>query len=158
MWVSVWESCPGFGKYILKKEPLDKFTFQSMIVSGAHCSLQREEYCYMFFSYFDPSIQQGKADRTVIQMLINKTVVIFAIFILLKNYISTEAPISCITRVNTGKRNWNSSLRRNSKRSFPTCALSSKTYYSGVSDNLCACYLDFWWIRLNVIITSIQVF
>lgn len=130
---------PWFWKYI---KTSDKFTFQNVIVSEAHYSLQREEYWFIFFCYLDPSKQEGKVGRRVMRKSINKNIIIFGIIILLKSYIGTEAPVSYITRNNTGKRDWNSSLRHNSKRSFPTCFLSSKTYYS-VSRQLCACCSEF---------------
>lgn len=130
-----------------------------MIVSEAHCSLQREEYCFIFFSYFDASKQEGKVDRRVIWKSMNKNTIIFGMIVLLKSYISTDATISYITRNNTGKRDWNSSLRHNSKRSCPTCFLSSKTYYSSVSHQLCACCVEFWlldWMLSSQVFTCFK--
>lgn len=128
-----------------------------MIVSEAHCSLQRREYYFILFFYFDPSKPEGKVDRRLMWKSINKNTVIFAIIIFLKSYINTKAPISYTTRNNTEKRDWNSSLRHNCKRFLPTWLLSSKMYYSSVSDQLYVHYMEYWWIRLNIIITSIHV-
>lgn len=75
-----------------------------MIVSEAHCSLQREEHYFILFFYFGPSKPEGKVDRRAMCKSINKNITIFVISILLKSNISTNAPISYTTRNNAGKR------------------------------------------------------
>lgn len=74
-----------------------------MIVSEAHCSLQRKEYYFILFFCFDPYEPEGKVDRRVMCKSINKNI-IFVIVILLRSYINTKAPISYTARNNTGKR------------------------------------------------------
>lgn len=75
-----------------------------MIVSEAHCSLQRKKYYFILFFCFDPYEPEGKVDRRVMWKSINKNIIIFVIVILLRSYINTKAPISYTARNNTGKR------------------------------------------------------
>lgn len=103
---------------------------------------------FYFLSCFDPSKQQGRIERTVIQTLVYKCYWYWN-FYLIGKLCEHRGSHIIITRINGGKRN--SILRCNSKRSFPTCFLSSKTCWAGVSDQLCACYVEFWWIWLIVI-------